>query len=327
MLTRYMRIILNKSFFKLKIIHILKKMSHLSIHPSTDPLQPTTTNVSTPRLDNNESYDISSNIIQQKVTFVTAYIDLLEDRSTEKSPQVRFDQFRRLAQSGIAICLFVSSTYIEEVKEICKIYPNIYLMPTIELTDTWTYQTTILSNVALPDQRNHNKDTHNFMVLMNAKPEFIYKTIKVNPFKSTHFAWIDFSIGHVISSDDTFTQLFDIGRSPQFNHENVSIRQGQLQEKMLVIPGCWSKDLSHDRMGDVGNAVNWRFCGGFFLGDKKSLIEFYDYYQHHYTHFLVQTGKLSWEVNFWAWLEDTTDWSPEFYPADHNDTILKIPSQ
>jgi hypothetical protein len=35
---------------------------------------------------------------------------------------------------------------------------------------------------------------------------------------------------------------------------------------------------------------------------------------------------LSWDVNNWAYLEATTDWRPTWYKADHNDTIVRVPS-
>ena len=38
--------------------------------------------------------------------------------------------------------------------------------------------------------------------------------------------------------------------------------------------------------------------------------------------FVETTRRLVWEVNFWAWLEVNSDWNPQWYSADHNDTIL-----
>jgi hypothetical protein len=36
---------------------------------------------------------------------------------------------------------------------------------------------------------------------------------------------------------------------------------------------------------------------------------------------------LVWEVNYWAWLEAEGYISPIWYLADHNDTIINIPTQ
>jgi hypothetical protein len=43
--------------------------------------------------------------------------------------------------------------------------------------------------------------------------------------------------------------------------------------------------------------------------------------------FLEETKQLVWEVNFWSWLETVQHWKPIWYPADHNDSILRIPSR
>jgi hypothetical protein len=36
---------------------------------------------------------------------------------------------------------------------------------------------------------------------------------------------------------------------------------------------------------------------------------------------------LVWEVNMWSHFELTTEWNPTWFPADHNDTIVRIPSE
>jgi hypothetical protein len=69
----------------------------------------------------------------------------------------------------------------------------------------------------------------------------------------------------------------------------------------------------------------WRFCGGFFLADKESFLEFHDLFFDKYPDFLRQHKRLIWEVNYWAWLEHECGWSPNWYAADHNDSIINIP--
>jgi hypothetical protein len=73
------------------------------------------------------------------------------------------------------------------------------------------------------------------------------------------------------------------------------------------------------------NNVVWRFCGGFLIGDKKSLIHFYIMSNDYFLRFLNQTRKIVWEVNYWAWLENLGLISPTWYLANHNDTIVNIP--
>lgn len=247
------------------------------------------------------------------VTFVTAFLDLGEDRTKDKSPDRCFNLFGKLAATGISICLFVSPTYLEKATKLCNEHSNIYLMPSIELTDTWIYNhTKYISDVTLPKYRTSYHDTFNFLILMNTKIELVNIAIQTNPFKTSHFAWIDFSICHVIQNDTTLERLSLFAHSA-------------LKDKMCVLPACWTKEHSATEISNICDSINWRFCGGFFIGDKVSLENWYTIYRRHYTHFLETNKTLVWEVNYWAWLENQGYWTPEYYMANHNDTILHIP--
>ena len=91
------------------------------------------------------------------------------------------------------------------------------------------------------------------------------------------------------------------------------------------MPGCWNFKVGNKDV--LKESICWRFCGGFFIGDKNSLLSFYDVSISHFEEFLRLTEKLVWEVNYWAWLEASGYISPIWYPADHNDTIIDIPRQ
>lgn len=252
--------------------------------------------------------------LQPSITFVSAFLDLCEDRSNDKSVQRCMQLFRRLAQSKIRICVFASKGYIDMLNDIASEYPNIYVMPSIELSDTWTYKATQNNlDIALPNQRTSYHDTYNFLTLMNAKVEFVQKAIELDPFHTSHFAWIDFSICHVIHSDKTLERLYTYSVS-------------SLRDTMLLFPGCWTREYAAHNIQSVCERVHWRFCGGFFVGDKESIQKFNECYHKHYDEFLKETGVLVWEVNFWEWLEYKGYFQPEVYIADHNDTIVNIPS-
>jgi len=251
------------------------------------------------------------------VTFVSAYIDLSENenRSMDRSFETGCAFFRKLAQSKIKICLFVSKKFYPEAVKICKENPNVMLMPTIEFKDLWTYKVTeSISNLVMPENRTSHHDTYNFFTLMNAKIEFVTKIMDLNPFKTTHFSWIDFSICHIIDSKEKFDRLYTFSNSA-------------LKDKMLVFPGSWTKKFTDDNFKDIYSKVFWRYCGSFFLGDKTSLYEFNDIYQKYYYNFLKEKKRFFWEVNFWAWLEHNNYFKPHVYMANFDDTILDIPSE
>ena len=136
-----------------------------------------------------------------------------------------------------------------------------------------------------------------------------------NPWNSTHFAWIDFSISYVFREKETSLKYLEILASRTI-----------VEPRFLAIAGCWDYTGCWD--DNYNNNVLWRFCGGFMLGDAESVREMYQLYETYFRVFLQKTRKLVWEVNFWAWMESNKEigWKPTWYKADHNDSILYVPT-
>ena len=99
------------------------------------------------------------------------------------------------------------------------------------------------------------------------------------------------------------------------------LSQSRLKGTVLAFPGCWQKGL-----GNPISGVCWRFCGGFFLGDRESLIKWSALYRAHFPT-LVKSYGLLWEVNTWTLLEQLNDpaFRPHWFKADHNDSIIRVP--
>jgi hypothetical protein len=93
----------------------------------------------------------------------------------------------------------------------------------------------------------------------------------------------------------------------------------------LAIPGCVDTDTTENSR--LIKEIYWRFCGGFFIGDKMSLLEMYDIQFKYLPIFFDQYKTMVWEVNYWAWLEANTEWKPFWFKADHNDSIIVLPRQ
>lgn len=247
------------------------------------------------------------------LTFVTSYIKIYnEDYDISKSFQKRSEFFLKLADTGINICVFCSPEFKEQFQEICKKYNNIRLLEIISCYELKFLQ--INKNITiLPERRNFIKDTEYYMYLMNSKIDFVKKTIDINPFSSKYFAWFDFSLPYIFKDIDKTIQRIKL--ISQYNYINF----------FLTFPGCWN--LKVNDINFIKNNICWRFCGGFFLGDKESLIKFYDLSIDNFNEFLTQTNTLVWEVNYWAWLETNKNFNPIWYSADHNDTIVNIPEE
>ncbi len=241
-------------------------------------------------------------------TFVTCFINLNED--VERTT-LRFAQFAEIAKTGINLCLYVDA-HNSMVADILIQYTNVRLMRLIRLRDSLAHRTVFSSRtpIRLPHTDNKEKDTREYMILMNSKIEFIKDAMDQNPFSSSCFAWIDFSIAKIFDSREYIDLLRDMGT-------NVP------DHPFLAIPGCWTKDQCSE--SSILQSICWRFCGGFFWGDKQSLTYFYELYYRYFPIFIAKHHTLMWEVNFWSWLEMNNLWSPQWYLADHDDSMLRVP--
>jgi len=253
------------------------------------------------------------------ITFVTSFTDVYKEKQIEdRTIEWRINKFNDIAKTGINIHLFLDmddneySKYETEIKEIYE-YNNVHIEK-FNINETWVYQCIQNLEYTLPNNRNENKDTKDYMIIMNSKAELLKKAIYKNHWNSTHFAWIDFSISYVFKENEQTLEYLRI------------LSKRTLKPEFLVIPGCWNKKSMTETDNNIMNNIYWRFCGGFLLGDAKSVSKLFELYKEHFVNFIKINEKLVWEVNFWAWLEVNTLWNPTWYSADHNDSIVKIPA-
>ena len=242
------------------------------------------------------------------ITYVTAFIDINQN-TQNKSIDWRFDNFCDLARSGINLCVYIDTKWFDRLQTIANIYPNVKIMKMVNLQDTFVSKTCSQIKYTLPSVRNEEKDTADYMMLINSKYEFTKDAIQQNVWNTTHFAWIDFSIFYIFKNKE----LSAAGLR--------SLSNDKLASKFFAIPGCWNKQTTNSPQ-----SVNWRFCGGFFIGDKNSVMDFCELCERKFPEYIRSMKCLSWEVNFWAWLETMHKWSPTWYSADHNDRILYVPA-
>jgi len=243
-----------------------------------------------------------------------------DDPYAGKDIRWRFDRFFKLVETGIQICVYVDESGEELLQQCVELFPDtIRIMRVMNIYDTRIHKLCEqYDSINLPQSRNKPKDTYEYMVLMNSKIEFMYDTIQKNPWNSTHFAWIDFNVAHVFKN------------IPETQEYIKLIGNARITREFLLIPGCWYSLLpdSSDEViqKSVLDTIHWRFCGGFFIGDRQSIVQFYDLYQEYFPGFLFQYRQLTWEVNFWAWLEwKIPDWNPNWFLADHDDSIVRMP--
>lgn len=176
----------------------------------------------------------------------------------------------------------------------------------------------------LPDHRNESKDTLEHIWNTHKKVWLVHNTIDIGkdsggfaPATAPYFIYMDYDSPRLIHDVFSWSKLRTI-----YNCDYLYVPDTH----QIHLPGCWQKA---DPNSSLTNDIHWRFCGTFFMGSMTAMEHFYHLYETKFPTFLqTQCGgtKLSWEVNFWAWLElHEPDWKPIWYSADHNDRMLMVP--
>jgi hypothetical protein len=167
----------------------------------------------------------------------------------------------------------------------------------LEITDLDTYK--LLHDVsALPSNRNEEKDTINFLILQNAKTEFIRRTVGISV--GTHYVWIDAGLVKVLQ-----TVPPKIPTHFEFPADKI------------IIPGTWGPCPD---IWTLTQHIWWRFCGGLFVVPAALVAPFAEGVLRGCTEIKEQTGKAVWEVNVWSYIENRLP--IRWIPGDHNDSIL-----
>jgi hypothetical protein len=278
-------------------------------------------------------------------TFVTAFIQIYDESSNDivyggRDTAWRYAHFRTLAESGVPICVYVDEREHANMTEFAHEFSNIWVMPPKSLSQTWShacvnvYKTGELTRPALADSA---KDSNDYMTLIVAKTEWVADAARINPWRTPHFAWIDFSIAHVFQDiprcQSEIRRIASCGVTKE-DHDRFPGKE--TDTPFLCIPGSGMystplaqnlSEMSHENLliefPLLLNVPCWRFCGGLFVGDALSIIEFDALCRTMFPVFLDKYRRIVWEVNLWSWIESAVPtWKPIWYKADHQDDTM-----
>lgn len=230
------------------------------------------------------------------VSYVTAFLLQERDRGNQAKIDSYLNRFKALSSLQINIIVFLDEQLDIEPQ------PNLHIIKT-SLSDTqiWKEYAACQEEPVLPQIRSVEKDNADYMMIQNAKNEFIYLASKLDPFGSQHFVWIDFGILYVLKNPATSLvrlETLDAGSLPKgnlFAHINAG---------------------SHDQLFQ---RICWRFAGGCFIMNKENAERMYNAYL---TAIREVKPALTWEVNIWAWLERQGRFDFDTYYGNHDDSML-----
>jgi len=214
---------------------------------------------------------------------------------TTHSVEKYFHNFNRMrAVIDIPMILFVDRTLSTDSLELKNV--NI-IRCSLEETDTYELIQSC-ANPVVQVSDNPSKNTKDFHIIMNSKTEFMVKAMDITD--SRILSWVDFGIGHVIKDEKSFLHLKKLH----------SLEGG------VHIPGAWNYKTT------INDHPAWRFCGGFYVGDRESLRGMHELSRRVIRELLPI---VTWEVNIWSMMESIYGFNFHWYYAGHDDGMLCFP--
>ena len=257
------------------------------------------------------------NTTDHLVMVSAVFAEFIQKKTTEQL----FEHLYFLADIRCPLILFIDNSFPFEIREfIRKTYPDVYLSNLGEITFPWN-SPIFLENIGiqLPSSRNTEKDTLEHMWNVHSKIYCLSKALELYPHNPFSFLWIDYDISEICKKP-VQTFLYELSVKDYLNFP--------LNDQM-IIPGCWSKNSPppSEKMEEFLNNICWRFCGNILWGNPLAIRKFRGLYDQYFRSFLKQNHILTWEVNFWAYLESMDFLNPIWYSSDHNDALFHIPSE
>lgn len=238
------------------------------------------------------------------ITYVSALYDLYGQQSV--SDRLTRD-VQELIRRPLPLILYLDSYYASIVAPMPKgSQVTVIVLPLVELH---IYNLIVQNKhlLHLPETRTPEKDTYEYMALMNTKAELMHRAQAIA--STEYIAWIDAGASKMLTDKDgSFDRL-------------ASSRLTGVPQ--VLIPGCYQRAISFD---NLCSNVWWVFLGTFLVCHRSYLLTFYNLSLQAVGRFLIRR-RVTWEVNVWIDIEQKYPGTFQWYAADHNDSWTQFPSQ
>lgn len=238
-------------------------------------------------------------------TIVSAFIENTNERKSE----FYLERGKKLLELPYKKIIFIEKNNIDYFKD----YKNDNTLFVEYSKDDLTSIYDIPKDIILPKNRNKEKDTLMYLLVMNNKSEWIRKAIELKFYNTPNYIWIDFGITHVLKNYiDKFEQVVGTCITKKYD----KIRIGAINNLNLKSP--YGLNLESD---DKYNYPLWFFAGGVVGGHKDHLLLFADLCKNKLKQ-LINSNRITWEVNVWyfVYLENKELFDP--YYCEHDIRLL-----
>jgi len=237
---------------------------------------------------------------------VSAFLANINQRSQIKKegyPVLTTEDYLRNGKELLALpykkIIFMDQDYIEYASSI--MHPNTVLVP-ISIKDLLFFEEITNSELSLPNFREPQKDTKEYMLLMTNKTYFCKKATEILTNESV-FLWLDFGISYIFPNLKIQTLL----------HDNYTFNK-------IRIGGIWKNEIA--KQYDNWNHINWFFAGTVFGGNTKEILKFHDFVDKQFR-LNLKKNKIVWEVNLWYKIYLQYPDLFDVYQCNHNESLIK----
>ena len=142
-----------------------------------------------------------------------------------------------------------------------------YVLNKVEDLPFFIYYHKIVENRSSSPVYEHSRNTPLYFIMAASKSSFmIQKSIQLNPFNSTHFAWIDYGYEHAATITSTLMdQALQTALSKKFNKPRFCYIHYRLKEITSNVEKMYGTEKNPGLCGVSSN---------FYTGEKKCLYEF-----------------------------------------------------
>jgi hypothetical protein len=210
------------------------------------------------------------NISNHNPTIVTMFYDIREKETNNVSSIKKFNTYFELAKQFILklpynlIVFTDDDNCIELVSNERKLLQNKTYICKKKLEDTYYFKH---FNKLLELQQkysiingNMEKDTPMYIILTNNKFDFMETSIRLNPFNSSHFIWMDFGVNHVA-----------------LNTEKIHDWIHKIPDKIKQL--CINPYIENVEDIYMFQYIYHHTAGGLFSGSKDNLLRYSELFQ------------------------------------------------
>jgi hypothetical protein len=239
-------------------------------------------------------------------TFVTSFTANVNNRNDRKLEDY-LEHGKMLLKQPYNKVIFMEPDLIAPLEEYCRQFPEVknFFVP-YRFDEIWL--------CPIRDKfPNHNivgnvgKDTQDYFMIMNNKPELLKIAIEMNLYDTEDFVWIDFGIYHIFKGNE---KLFEESLKSLLNKQSL-IRAGS----------CWHPNKFYQEIISL-NTVQWYFAGGIIGGNRKNILTFAELCRNKLLEIINKFHTITWEVNVWYEVYKYNPHLFSMYECDHNHTLI-----